>query len=454
MKVSVIGTGYVGLIAGVCLAEKGAHVTCVDINKTKVTKINNCIPPIFEDGLEALLKKNVSNDHLVASTNLKKAVLESEVSIIAVGTPFVDGKVDLSYLENTAMEIGIALKELDAYHVVVVKSTVPPGTTDDVVLPILEKYSGKKAGSAFGVGMNPEFLREGCAVADFMNPDRIVIGGIDQKTIDNILKLYKSFEGVDVLIGSNRTAEVIKYASNSLLATLISFSNEIANICALTQDVDVKEVMRAVHLDKRLNPLLNGGGRVNPGILSYLEAGCGFGGSCFPKDVKTLISYAQGKGEDCKLLSSVMEVNRKQPEKLIQLLRKHKKSFSNLSVGILGLAFKPDTDDLRESPAIPVIESLLQEGAYVKAYDPVVKKGAKKLFGTTNIEYPDSLKETLFEVDVVILITRWKEFDNLNLLIDELQIQPLIIDGRRMLDRKAFKKYEGIGLNYRGEVYS
>ena len=224
MKVSVIGTGYVGLIAGVCLAEKGAQVTCVDINETKVTKINNCVPPIFEDGLEALLKKNISNHRLVASTNLKKAVLESEISIIAVGTPFVDGKVDLSYLENTAMEIGIALKELDAYHVVLVKSTVPPGTTDDVVLPILEKYSGKKAGSNFGVGMNPEFLREGCAVADFMDPDRIVIGGIDQKTIDNILKLYISFEGVDLIVGSNRTAEVIKYASNSLLATLISFS--------------------------------------------------------------------------------------------------------------------------------------------------------------------------------------------------------------------------------------
>ena len=454
MKISVIGTGYVGLIAGVCLAEKGAHVTCVDINKAKVRKINNCITPIFEDGLEDLLKRNVGNEHLVASTNLKKAVLESEVSIIAVGTPFVDGKVDLSYLEKTAMEIGIALKEHNAYHVVVVKSTVPPGTTDDVVLPILEKYSGKKAGSIFGVGMNPEFLREGCAVADFMNPDRIVIGGIDQKTIDNILKLYKSFEGVDLIIGNNRTAEVIKYASNSLLATLISFSNEIANICALTQDVDVKEVMQGVHLDKRLNPVLDGDSRVNPGILSYLEAGCGFGGSCFPKDVKTLISYADGKGEECKLLRSVMEINREQPGKLIQLLRKHNISFRNLKVGVLGLTFKPDTDDLRESPAIPVIASLLQEGVYVKAYDPVAKEGAKKLFGTTNIEYPDSVKETLLGVDAVILITRWKEFDNLNLLVDELQTQPLIIDGRRMLDRKAFKKYEGIGLNYGGEVYS
>jgi UDPglucose 6-dehydrogenase/GDP-mannose 6-dehydrogenase len=436
----------VGLVTGVCLAEKGHRVICVDIDKEKVKKINDGISPIFEDGLEDLLKKNTVNKHLIASTNLKKAVTETEISIIAVSTPFVKGKVELSYLQKAAKEIGIALKEQNAYHVVIVKSTVPPGTTNEVVLPILEKYSEKKGGENFGVGMNPEFLREGCAISDFMNPDRIVIGGIDKKTIDHILELYKPFKGADVLIRNNRTAEMIKYASNSLLATLISFSNEIANICALTQDVDVKEVMQGVHLDKRLNPILDGG-RVNTRILSYLEAGCGFGGSCFPKDVKSLISYAGSKGEDCELLRSVMEVNQKQPEKLIQLLRKHNASFRNLNVAILGLAFKPNTDDMRESPAIPVIKSLLQEGAHVKAYDPAAKEGTKKMFGTKNIEYPDSLKATLLGVDAVILITRWKEFDNLKILMKEFEPQPLIIDGRRMLNKKDYNKYEGVGLN-------
>ena len=448
MRISIIGSGYVGIVSGACLAEKGFYVTCIDIDKEKVEKINNCIPPIFENGLEDLLKRNVINKRLVASTDLKKAVIESEISIIAVGTPFDGEKIDLSYIKKSAEEMGTALKEKNTYHIVVIKSTVIPGTTDEVVLPILEKYSMKKAGVDFGVGVNPEFLREGCAVNDFMNPDRTVIGGIDRKTTDKMLELYKGFNGIDKLITNNKTAEMIKYASNSLLATLISFTNEIANICALTQNVDIKEVMAGVHLDKRFNPILADGTRVNPEFLSYLEAGCGFGGSCFPKDVKALISYAENRGEKTKLLRSVIEVNQKQPNKLIQLLNKHYESFKNLKVAILGLAFKPDTDDMRESPAVPVIESLLQKGAHVKAYDPVAKEEAKKMFGTSNIEYPESLKETLLDVDAVILITRWNEFKDLDTLINNLKQQPLIIDGRRILNKNDYKKYEGVGLNY------
>lgn len=447
MKISVIGAGYVGLVAGVCLAEKGLHVTCVDIDEEKVRKINSCIAPIHENGLEDLLSKNIANKRFVTSTNLKEAVAGSKISIIAVGTPFTIGRPDLTSLKKIAQDIGNVLKEQSGYHVVVVKSTVPPGTTDEVVLPILEKYSGKKANADFGLGMNPEFLREGRAVSDFMNPDRIVIGGVDKKTVNKMLELYKVFKGVDVLITNNRTAELIKYASNSLLATLISFSNEIANICALTEGVDVKNVMAGVHLDKRLNPIMANGSRANPGILSYLEAGCGFGGSCLPKDIKALISYAGSKGHDCRLLKSVIEVNQKQPEQLIQLLHKHNGSLKNLNVAILGLAFKPDTDDIRESPAIPVIESLRQEGVRIKAYDPAAKERAKKIFGTTNIEYPKSLKETLLGVDAVILITRWKEFNRLNILVNKLGSQPLIIDGRRMLSKKNFERYEGVGLN-------
>lgn len=448
MKVSVIGTGYVGIVLGTCLAEKGIYITCVDKDKKKVKKINNCISPIFENGLEDLLKKNVINKHLCAHTNLKKAVIESEISIIAVGTPFDGEKIDLSQIKKSAEEIGIALKGKNAYHVVVVKSTVTPGTTDEVVSPILEKYSGKKAGIDFGVGMNPEFLREGSAVNDFMNPDRIVIGGTDKKTIDKILELYKVFNGVDILTTNNKTAEIIKYASNSLLATLISFSNEIANICALTQDVDIKEVMSGVHLDRRLNPILLSGNRANPEFLKYLEAGCGFGGSCFPKDVKALISYAEEGGENPKLLKSVIEINKRQPYKLIQLLNKHYKSFKNLHIAILGLAFKPNTDDIRESPAIPVVKLLLEEGAYIKAYDPIAKEEAKKILGIDNIEYTESLEETLLDVDVAILITRWDQFKNINSLVSNEKWQPLIIDGRRMLNKNDYKKYEGIGLSH------
>ena len=282
-----------------------------------------------------------------------------------------------------------------------------------------------------------------------MNPDRIVIGGIDKKTIDKILELYKVFNGVDILTTNNKTAEIIKYASNSLLATLISFSNEIANICALTQDVDIKEVMLGVHLDRRLNPILfNTNNRANPGFLSYLEAGCGFGGSCFPKDIKALISYAEDRGENPRLLKSVIEVNQKQPYKLIQLLNKHYKSFKNLHIAILGLAFKPDTEDMRESPAIPVVRLLLEEGAYIKAYDPIAKEEAKKIFGTNNIEYPKSLEESLMDVDAVIVITRWEQFKDLESLINSMKRQPLIIDGRRMLEKNNYKKYEGIGLKH------
>jgi len=444
VKVSIMGAGYVGLVTGTCLAEKGVRVTCVDIDKEKVEKINKGVPPIFEKDLEKLLKKNI-HKRLFASIDLTKAVINSELSIIAVGTPFDGKRTDLSHVRKVARDIGVALREKDNYHVVVVKSTVPPGTTDEVVLPILEKFSGKKAGKDFGVGMNPEFLREGCAIEDFMNPDRIVIGGIDKKTISKISELYEVFKGVDALTTNNKTAEMIKYALNSLLATLITFTNEIANICALTKDVDVKNVMEGVHLDKRFNPISGGGSRLKPGFLSYLEAGCGFGGSCLPKDVKSIISYAKGKGLDPVLLKSVIEINQKQPNKLIQLLNKHY-GLENLNVAVLGLAFKPETDDMRESPAISVVKSLLKKGAHIKAYDPAAREEAKKIFGTDNVEYPDNLGEALANVDAVLLITRWKEFDNLDVLISKLKPQPLVIDGRRMLNKGDYERYEGVGL--------
>ena len=267
MKVSVIGTGYVGLVSGACLAERGHEVTCVDIDADKVDRINRAISPIHERGLSELLGANIGK-RLRATTDLRSAIGDTDISLLAVGTPFDGQQIDLSYVKEVSRQIGVALRARSGYHVVTVKSTVVPGTTDEVVRPILERESGKVAGADFGVGMNPEFLREGEAIEDFMNPDRIVLGGLDDRTHATMQELYSPFAGVDVLRTSNKTAEMIKYASNSLLATLISFSNEIANLCTEMGGVDVVDVLRGVHLYRRVSPLLPGGKRVRPGITT------------------------------------------------------------------------------------------------------------------------------------------------------------------------------------------
>jgi UDPglucose 6-dehydrogenase len=446
MRISVAGTGYVGLVSGVCLAEKGHNVTCVDIDRNKVDMINKGNPPIHERGLSELLKKNVGKA-FKATTDLEEAVLNSDLTIIAVGTPFNGDLIDLSYIRNVSRQIGAVLKKKTGYHVVVVKSTVVPGTTDDVVLPILENESGKQAGKDFGVGMNPEFLREGEAVSDFMNPDRIVLGGIDSKTHDCLDRVYNVFDGADILKTNNRTAEMIKYTANSLLATLISFSNEIGNLCSELGDVDVVEVMSGVHKDKRFSPILENGERISPGFLSYLAAGCGFGGSCFPKDVKALISHGKRAGNPMSLLDSVIRINEHQPSKILALLRKHFDSFAGKTIAVLGLAFKPNTDDMRESPAIPVVKHLLKEGAKINAYDPVARHEAKKLFGNSQIVYKDELTETLCGADAIVLLTSWPEFSGLPKLLHNLDNEPVLIDGRRMIERSSYSNYEGIGLS-------
>lgn len=445
MRVSVIGTGYVGLVSGVCLAETGHTVTCVDIDPAKVEKINKAIPPIYEKGLEVLLKKNAGVS-LFATTNLREAVLESDLSLIAVGTPFDGSAIDLKYIREVARQIGEVIKDKDSYHVVVVKSTVVPGTTDDVVLPILEEASGKKAGKDFGVGMNPEFLREGEAVDDFMFPDRIVLGGIDARTQDTMAQLYEVFPTVDKVKTSPKTAEMIKYTANSLLATMISFSNEIGNLCSALGGIDVVDVMRGVHLDKRLTPILPSGERVVPVFTTYLEAGCGFGGSCFPKDVKALIVHGQDRGQPMQLLESVVAINERQPQQILDILDRRLKDVGKSRIGILGLAFKPGTDDMRESPSIPIVRELQKRGAQMKAYDPVAKTEAMHLFGNEHIQYTDSLEDTVAEVDAVLLLTRWPEFKRVGELMKKSGSAALMIDGRRMLDKNDFDQYEGIGL--------
>jgi len=446
MKISVMGTGYVGMVSGACLAAKGHEVTCVDIDKEKIANINKAVPPIYEKGLDDLLKNHIGKN-LIATDDLYNAVLDTELSLIAVGTPFDGEHIDLSYIKEVSRQIGEVLKEKKDYHVIVVKSTVVPGTSDEVVLPILESASGKKAGVDFGVGMNPEFLREGEAIDDFMNPDRIVLGGIDKKTHHVLREVYSPFKNVTIIETNNKTAEMIKYTSNSLLATMISFSNEIGNLCATLGNIDVTDVMRGVHLDKRLSPILDDGTRITPSFTTYIEAGCGFGGSCFPKDVKALIAYGKQSGEPMNLLSSVITVNKSQPQKILDLLGKHFSSFDKLKIGILGLAFKPETDDMRESPAIPIINELIARGAELKAYDPVAQHEADKIFDSNKISYCDDLSKTIDDTDAVLLLTRWDKFREVPEILARMNKKPIFIDGRRMLDKNAIENYEGIGLN-------
>jgi UDPglucose 6-dehydrogenase len=445
MEVSIIGTGYVGLVTGVCLAEKGHQIVCVDIDRDKVDKINQAVPPIYERGLGELLKKNIGVN-LRATTDLRQSVMETDVSLIGVGTPFNGSEIDLTYIREVSHQIGQALKEKTAYHLVVVKSTVVPGTTDEVVLPILEERSGKKAGVDFGVGMNPEFLREGEAVRDFMFPDRIVLGGIDDRSIGVLEELYSVFNGVDKIRTNTKTAEMIKYTANALLATMISFSNEVGNLCAAVDGIDVVDVMKGVHLDERLSPIMPNGDRIVPSFTKYLEAGCGFGGSCFPKDVKALIAHGKNAGRPMGLLDAVIRINEQQPRQVVSLLKKHFPSLKGVSIAVLGLAFKPGTDDMRESPATPIIQDLLGQEAEIKAYDPVAEGNARKLLGDRDIVFCGSLAQTIRDVQAILLLTSWEEFGKIPDLLVGLHPQPLVVDGRRMLDKHSVARYEGIGL--------
>ncbi len=419
MKISIIGSGYVGLITGIGFAELGNEVTFIDIDKKKVEAINSAKPPIFEKGLEELMQKNIRR-YIAASDY--EAITETDITFICVGTPSrKDGSIDLTYIKTAAAEIGKVLKGYDGFHAVVVKSTVVPGTTEDVVKPIIEKESDKEAFKDFGLAMNPEFLREGNAVEDFFNPDRIVIGVKDKRTKEILEKLYSPFD-CPKLVTDIKTAEMIKYASNAFLATKISFANEIGNICKKL-GIDTYDVFKGVGLDHRINP-------------SFFRAGIGFGGSCFPKDVKALIAKAEEVGENPKLLKAVIEVNEEQPLKLIKLLKRHIPDLKDKTIGVLGLAFKPNTDDIRESRAIPIVRMLLNEGAKVVAYDPKAMKNFRNLF--PQIDYTPYAEKVL-EADAVLIVTEWEEFKNLDYR------GKIVIDGRRIEKaREEAKIYEGV----------
>jgi UDPglucose 6-dehydrogenase/GDP-mannose 6-dehydrogenase len=442
MRVSIMGTGYVGLVSGACLAEHGHQVVCVDVDPVKVERICRGESPIIEPGLDELLRRHAGTT-LTATVDARTAVMESELTLVAVGTPFNGERIDLRFVKECARTIGAALKDKDDYHVVVVKSTVVPGTTDGVVLPILEQASGKKAGVDFGIGMNPEFLTEGEAVGDFMAPDRLVLGGVDERTQDALERLYAGFGTAPRVRTNNSTAEMIKYASNAMLATLISFSNELANLGAAIGGIDTVEVMQGLHLSRYLSPQVDGR-RVEPSITSFLMAGCGFGGSCLPKDVSALVAHGRSHGRPMDLLASVLSVNANQPAEVFRLLGKHYSLLAGVRVTVLGLSFRPDTDDVRESPALPIIRRLLDEGALVTAYDPAATHHGRELFGDS-VTIAESLEHALDEPDAVILITRWAEFDAVPGILASRGYEPVVVDGRRIFDPALIRKYEGIG---------
>lgn len=444
LKVSIVGAGYVGLVSGVCLAEMGHEVTCVDLDPVRVEQINGARSPIWEPGLDELLGRNCGKG-VQASTDLKDAVLSTDITFVAVGTPFDGQEIDLSQVLTCVETIAKILADKESFHLVVVKSTVVPGTTEKDLLPLLEKVSGKRAGEDFGVAMNPEFLREGCAVSDFLEPDRIVIGILDERSQKLLEKLYAPFNCRDLVVTTPSSAEMIKYTANSLLATLISFSNEIANLCSAMGGVDAEEVMRGVHLDHRISPISSDGSRVSPGLVSYLKAGPGFGGSCFPKDVKAFVSHGASMGYEPRLLSEVVRINESQPFRVKDLLVKNLGELEDKCVALLGVAFKPNTDDVRESPSLKLASALVSMGCRLRVYDPVAKLPSE-LAMASEVEISTSLEDALIGVDAVIVMTQWDVFRDLPRLFEKVSSQPLLIDARRMFDKDDFDNYGGIGL--------
>jgi len=421
MKLGVIGLGYVGLVTGVGFASMGHIVKGFDIDADKVKALNERKSPLYEVGLDVGLKE--AGDRFTATQKLSD-LNDCEVIFVCVGTPSrEDGSIDLYYVKKAAEDLS---KMLDSYKVIVIKSTVVPGTTDSII-PILES-EGKLSGKDFGVAMNPEFLREGTALKDFFEPDRIVIGATDEKTREALLDLYEPFNCPKIFTNM-KTAEMIKYASNAFLATKISFINEIGNICKKL-GIDTYHVADGIGYDKRI-------GR------AFLDSGIGFGGSCFPKDVKALIAMAESLGEEPKILKEVIHLNERQPLRKIDLIKKRGISLKDKKIAVLGLSFKPHTDDVRESRAVPLIEALLKDGAIVYAHDPQGAENMKKLLpegAYENLFYLDDPQEAVDNGEIVLLTTNWPHFKELDFK------DKLVLDGRNVIPKEIRSKmdYEGV----------
>ena len=419
MNITVIGTGYVGAVTGTCLAELGNRIIFVGRNKKKLDLLDSGKTPIYESGLEELLISN--KERITTTTDLPNAIKETDITFICVGTPSKeDGSIDLQQINDVSVTIGKSLAASEKHHTIIVKSTVLPGTTEKCVIPILERESGKKAFVDFGIASNPEFLKEGSAVDDFFHTDRVVIGVNDKKT-ENVLKDLYSPLKAPIFSTNIRTSEMVKYASNAFLATKISFANEIGNLCK-EAGIDSYEVFQGVGLDSRINP-------------SFFRTGIGFGGSCFPKDVRALIAHAHNLGQEPRVLTAVMKTNDEQPGKMVELLKRHM-DIAGKTIGILGLAFKPDSDDIRETRAIPVINMLLQERAKIMAFDPVAMDNFRHII--PGINYAQNAEDVLSS-DAVLILTEWKDFENLD------YHGKLVIDGRRIEKaRREAEVYEGV----------
>jgi len=444
VKISIIGTGYVGLVTGTCLADFGLSVTCVDQDETKISLLNSGGVPIYEPNLEALIKKNVSAGRLTFTTDLEKAVQQSKVIFIAVGTPSNnDGSANLQQIEKVAQQIATSMNE---YKVIVNKSTVPIGTATKIKEIINKNQPDSvipaKAGihpsspSPFDVVSNPEFLREGSAVYDFTHPDKIVIGTNSPKALKIMQEIYRPLYLIDTpfVITNPETAELIKYACNAFLATKITFINEIANLCDKV-GADVHQIAKAMGLDGRISP-------------KFLHPGPGYGGSCFPKDTEALCSIAANYGYDFKLLKGVISANKRQRELMVEKIKHHLGDLKGKTIGILGLAFKQNTDDIRKSPAIDIIKLLLKEGAHIKCFDPLAMDNTQKIL--PSLTYCQDEYDTARNSYALVILTEWNQFRNIDLSkIKKLLKSPILIDLRNLYEAPTLKSlgfiYEGVG---------
>ena len=438
-RVAMVGTGYVGLVTGACLASLGHQVTCVDVDTARVDAINGGKVPFYEPGLADLLASTLGKNLLV-TTDLKQAVASSEITFIAVGTPSLEtGAIDLDHVLNAISGVGEVLRSRDEPHIVVVKSTVVPGSTEGSIRRALIAAAEKELDGSLALVVNPEFLTEGTAVYDFLHPDRLVVGSSDSNAARRVADLFAT-ESVPVVVTNPSTAEMIKYASNTLLATLISFSNEIEEVGSALGEVDAAEVMRGV----RLSRYLTDEGKT-AAIGAFLEAGSGFGGSCLPKDSAALVAAAAGVGVKANLLAAVLEINSGRPSRLLSLISNSHPTMSGLQVTVLGLAFKPDTDDVRMTPAFPLIRMLVEAGASVATHDPAVPRDAIPPELRQKVRHYDDLPAAIKGADVVVIVTRWDEYLELPTILQGAKKQPLVVDGRRMLQPESVARYAGIG---------
>lgn len=437
MKITIVGTGYVGLVTGTCFSEVGIDVTCIDIDEKKIEGLKNGIMPIYEPGLEPMVKTNLEKGRLHFSTSLKDNLKDTEAVFIAVGTPpGEDGSADLKYVLTVAREIG---QHMSDYLVVVTKSTVPVGTAKKVKDAVQDELNKRGSDLKFDVASNPEFLKEGAAIQDFLKPDRIVVGVESEEAKKIMEKLYKPFllNGHPTIFMDVPSAEMTKYAANSMLATKISFMNDIANLCEI-MGADVNMVRKGIGSDSRIG-------------TKFIYPGVGYGGSCFPKDVKALIKTADENGYQMKVLKAVEDVNESQKSVLVAKVKKYfGDDLSGKTFGIWGLSFKPKTDDMREAPSIVIINQLIAAGAKVKAFDPVAMEEAHRDLGET-ITYAKDEYEALVDADALLLVTEWPEFrvPNFN-VVGKLLKNKVIFDGRNIYDREELKElgytYYGIGL--------